>query len=259
MNRRRMILWAVAMTVLAATGSAHAQRGWGIGPGTPTSVSQCHYKTFLAGFDGLFWPENWDEAQWYVDGELKYTETMDGQSDTTSFSWSFPSVQTYEVKVRAKWNLLGVPVWFGWLTWTVNVSSSVPVASRVSPDSPVTVYEGDAQAFTVQGTDPGGDLWLLDWYKDGVSWGGVGGSLGGSMTHTRTHTFDTSGTYEIAARFRDEHDLYSNFVYWTVNDATWRSCRLPRGSSNIGSLPNRGSTTDSTSPSSSMKTRSGLS
>jgi len=144
-----MILLAMAMTILAVTASANAQSAWMINPGTPTSVSQGHSKTFSAGFGGLIWPENWDEARWYVDGVHKKTETMGGQSDTTSFSWQFWSPGISTVIVHAKWNLLGVPFWFGNLVWTVNVYSSVPDASRDSPGSPVKVYEGDTQEFTV--------------------------------------------------------------------------------------------------------------
>jgi len=211
---KSVLIGATVMIILAATGSAHAQSGWGE-PGTPTSASQYDSKTFTAHFSGLIWPENWDEARWYVDGTHVHTDGMGGQSDTTSFSWQFPSPGAHEVRVRAKWNMLGIPVWFGDLVWAVNVSSSVPDASRVSPGSPVKLYEGDTQAFTVRGTDPGGDLKSAQWYLDGFHQ--VSNVLSGSSdTDTWSHTFDTSGTYLVEARVSDEHDLCSNIVQWSV-------------------------------------------
>jgi hypothetical protein len=216
MTRQNILVWAVVMALLAAAGSAHAQTGRMIDPGTPTTASQGDDKTFSAGFSGLYWPENWDEARWYVDGTHEYTETMGGQSDTTTFEYVFWTPGTHEVRVRAKWNMLGVPVWFGDLVWTVYVSSSVPSASRDSPGSPVKVYEGDTQAFTVRATDPGGDLKGAQWFLDGSPLADDVLS-GGSDASTWSHTFDTSGTHEVKARVYDVHHLYSSFVYWAVN------------------------------------------
>ena len=213
---KNVLIWAAVMTVLAVTGIAHAQSAWMINPGTPTSASQYDSKTFSAAFGGLIWPESWDEAQWYVDDVLKKTEGMGGQSDTTSFTYQFPSPGAYEVRVRAHWSLWPFSFWFGNLTWTVNVSSSVPDASRVSPGSPVKVYEGDTQAFTMRGTDPGWDLKSAQWYLDGVHQTS-GGLSGSSDTDTWSHKFDTSGTYEVKARAWDVHNLASDWAVWIVN------------------------------------------
>jgi hypothetical protein len=111
---------------------------------------------------------------------------------------------------------LGIPFWFGDLIWTVNVSSSVPDASRDSPGSPVTVYEGDTQAFTVLGTDPGGDLTTAEWFLDSLYQGWFPVLSGSSDTHTWSHTFDTSGTYQVRARVSDIHG-FGDIVTWTVN------------------------------------------
>jgi len=227
MNRRHMILLGVAVTTLALTSSAEAYTMERINPVEPSLSIWLGTSppTFRARFGGISWPANWDYAQWYVDETLVYTQTIGGQTATSTLgSLAFGVPGTRQVKVRAQWNTLGFNFWTDYLVWTVNVNAHPPVASRVSPDSPVTVSEGDTQAFTARGTDPRGtwDIVRVSWYLDGVHQGDfvfddwIDPFPG---EHTWSHTFDTSGTHTVEAVFRDSCDYSSapGEAVWTVH------------------------------------------
>ena len=226
MIRNNILIWVSVMALLAAAGSAHAASAWRISPGSPASTSQSDWITFKAGFGGLTWPANWDSARWYVGSSPKHSETMGGQSDTSTFTWTFSSPGTYYVHVRGYWNILGIPYTTSLVTWTVNVITSVPDASRDSPSSPVKLYEGDGQAFTVRGTDQGGDLKGARWWLDSVGQGDFPALSGASGTHTWSRTFDTKGTYTVEAQVYDDHGYSSSKVAWTVNVTCLHVLRL---------------------------------
>lgn len=69
-----------------------------------------HQRIFKAGFGGIVSQANWDEARWYLDGELKKTEALSGQTDESFFFPDSSSVGTHEVKVHAQYSLSGVAV-----------------------------------------------------------------------------------------------------------------------------------------------------
>lgn len=209
MNRRGMILLAVAMIIGALTYSAKA---YTIERQIPVnqSVTVPHWwgASFSARFGGLFWPYIWHEAQWYVDGALTYTQTLGGQTDTSGFYYNCDTPGTHEVKVRAKYDTVpfGVHAWTSYLAWTVEVYAHPPVASRVSPDSLVTVYEGDTQAFTARATDAfqEKDIRRVVWYLEGIQQADYEfGPMDVGREHTWSHTFDTWGTYQVEAFFYD--------------------------------------------------------
>ncbi|MBN1508404.1 MAG: carboxypeptidase regulatory-like domain-containing protein [Sedimentisphaerales bacterium] len=189
------------------------------------SVPLTTYPVFRASFGGLVSQAAWDEARWYVNGELKRTEALSGQTAESFYYPSFTAVGTYEVKVNGQYTLGGVTVTTSDLTWTVEVVPHPPTASRVSPASPVTLQQGGTQAFTARGTDPGSEEDTLDiagvrWYLDGVQQGDFefGTIVHSSIEHTWNHTFDTGGTYQVEAVFYD-YEGYSSAggqAVWTV-------------------------------------------
>lgn len=152
MNRRGMILMVLAMAVgtLAYDAKAAWIKRWLPEESFPWPQGKTLY--FQAEFGGLFWPYLWHEAQLYVNGVLKESQPLGGTAGYTWLPWKFDTLGTVEIKVRARYDSVpfGVDVWTDYVTWTVEVYAHPPSASRVSPDSPVTVSEGDTQAFTAR-------------------------------------------------------------------------------------------------------------
>jgi len=222
MNRRYRILLAAAITAFALTPSAKAYTIERVDPAAASlSMPQGTGRPFTARFGGISWPANWDYAQWYMDGVLKQTQTIGGQTAESSFSCGFNSPGTVEVKVRAQWNTLGFNYWTDYLTWTVDVYAHPPVASRVSPPSPVTVYKGNTQSFTASGTDPleKGAIERVEWYLDGVIKEDFEWEFPPPfpVEHTWSHTFETLGTYLVEAVFYEHYDRSApGQAVWTV-------------------------------------------
>jgi len=220
MNRRRMILLVATMIVLAVTTTANAWEKRIFPHTSPVSLYTGVGISFEAEFGGLTWPANWDYAKWYVDGALEDTQTIGGQTATSSFVCGWLTSGTHEVKVHAQWNTLGVPFWTEYVCWTVNVEGHHPSASRVSPDSPVTVSEGDTQAFTASATDPMGnkDIRRVTWYLDD-EWYFRQACPDFPGEHTWSHTFDTPGEYTVEAVFTDcfHYSSAPGEAVWTVN------------------------------------------
>ena len=159
MNRRPVMLLAVVMTTLALPCTGRAAGIERLKPPEQSlSSPRGGSRFFGAGFGGLFWPYLWHEAQWYVNDVLKKTKTLGGTAGTTGITWGSDTAGIFEIKVRARYDSVpfGIDVWTDYVTWTVEVYAHPPSASCVSPPSPVTVSEGDTQAFTAKGTDPQG-------------------------------------------------------------------------------------------------------
>jgi len=213
-----MILLAMAMTILALTTSANA---YTIRIESPTHSFQTYDEHTVAftvhayGFVPII--EDLDYAEWYVNDVKEATTTLSGTNDKSTWNYKFTAPGYYTVSVRAAYTILGIRAYTSKVGWGVSVAACTPSAYAVSPGSPVKVYEGDTQEFTVQGTDPGGDLRGAEWWLDSVYQGDFPVLSGSSDTHTWSHTFDTSGTYEVKARVYDVHPLYSSLVTWTVN------------------------------------------
>ena len=168
---------------------------------------------FTASFGGLFSPARWTEARWYVDGALEQTEALSGQTAQTRLDWGRDTPGTVEIKVHARRSVRGESVWTDYLTWTVNVYDKL---ARVSPPSPVTVYLGGTQEFTVLAMFPEVNSCAVDWLLDTIQHHTVflHSNEGPSGTASWSHTFDNSGTYSVLARMAfPGHD----HVVWTVN------------------------------------------
>ncbi|UCG56499.1 MAG: carboxypeptidase regulatory-like domain-containing protein [Phycisphaerales bacterium] len=225
MTRRCMILLAVAMTIGALPSSANAQTVQRLSPIEASfSVPRGVGLPFVARFSGLMWPYGWHEAEWYVDGVRQYTQTIGGQTAETTFHWGFDTPGTVQIKVRGKYDSFpfGVDVWTDYLTWTVDVYAHPPVASRVSPDSPVTVQQGDTQAFSASATDPLGKgvIERVAWYLNGMHQADFEFDPldpAPIREHTWSYKFDTAGIYRVEAVFCEHYDCSgSGEAVWTV-------------------------------------------
>ncbi len=182
-------------------------------------------QNFGARLGGIVSEANWDEARWYVNGELVKTEALSGQTDWSYYWHPKSPLGTYEVKVHAQYSL-GESVWTDYLTWNAEVVPHPPSASRVSPDSPVALQAGDLQTFTARGVDPGGGTDSLEiagvrWYLDGAEQGDFAlapGPADSTIGHTWSHMFHTGGSYEVEAVFYDDDGCSSagGEAAWTV-------------------------------------------
>ena len=112
-----------------------------------------------------------------------------------------------------------------------------PVASRVSPGSPITLAYGTNQGFTVRGTDAGGDLWKVEWVlsgpesdsdTDNILFGGSNDTA--DFTDWGGYTFDKEGDYTLRATVYDDSGD-TDSVSWSikvnpkpeVTGLSWRS------------------------------------
>lgn len=205
MNRRCIILLAVTMTTLGLTCSAEAytiERIWPLDESC--TVAEGLNEIFAAHF-AIGWPAEWRAVQWYKDGVLTDYDTVPGGQTAfdalRGYTWWQPG--TYEVKVRAQYRSIG-DWWTRYLTWNVTVFEHCPIASRVSPDSPVTLHQGATQTFKVQAEDQAGDLKGVKWYLDGVLQGDF--PLSGETAQSEwSHTFDTLGDHLIEAAVYDRY------------------------------------------------------
>ncbi len=181
------------------------------------SLAQGTGRGFTARFGGIVWFADWYQARWYVDGKLESAEALFGQTDESSFDPTFSTTGTHEVKVHACYKVGDDAVWTGFLTWTVEVVAHPPCASRVSPESPVTVYAGAPLTFTVEGTDPADDLRLCEVSLDGVfqTIAFFSGAASGS-TASWTRTFNTPGKYRVVFVPLDLAGNYGTAEVWTV-------------------------------------------
>ncbi len=108
--------------------------------------------------------------------------------------------------------------------WTITVVDPDPVASRVSPGSPITLEYGTNQGFTVRGEDDGADLDRVEWVLSGPESHSDTDNLSGSsdtanFTDWGGYTFDTAGDYTLRATVYDDsgdNDLVSWLIH--VND-----------------------------------------
>ena len=91
-----------------------------------------------------------------------------------------------------------------------------PVATRISPGSPVTVIVGQNYTFVANATDPDGDLRSYGWQ---VSQRSTPATLplnsGSSPTQTHNHVFDSPGHYLVSIAFYDSAGQSSRVV-WEV-------------------------------------------
>jgi hypothetical protein len=230
MHRRRTILLAVAMTVFALPYSAQAYTMERVQPAEEYASIPAGVAYFEAQFGGLSpWTQGWLRAEWYVDGELTKSEGLGGGTkETSSLNCHLTYPGPHQVKVRAQYFIGATLLWTDYLVWNPTLfCSDPPTASRVSPDSPVTVQEGDMLAFTAIGTEPGagGDCLRIPgvrWYLDGEQQDDIALSEDCdppfAIPNTWSHTFDTPGTHFVEARFYDFAGCLSapGEAVWTV-------------------------------------------
>ena len=91
----------------------------------------------------------------------------------------------------------------------------VPVISRKTPSSPVSLTTGDRQSFSATATDADNNINAWEWFLDGVSQGGQSLGLTGTTTRRFSHTFSRDGTYTVRVEFTDS-DGESASDTWTV-------------------------------------------
>jgi alpha-tubulin suppressor-like RCC1 family protein/chitodextrinase len=209
--------------ILAFAINAQAQELTRDSPAASVTTYQNHTVTFAVWASGLSDDQEWDHADWYIDGWNEYTTPMSGQTDYVSWSKKFDTQGVYQVSVDAGYinngGVLGGPLVdldgrTGKISWTVYVNSTDPIVTRVSPDSDVTVELGSTEIFYFEARDPGGDLWRGLWYYDGVQ---VGESrLFGSTTDGQyPYTFDTPGKHELKLVVRDSVS-FTDEISWEV-------------------------------------------
>ncbi|WP_254278917.1 NEW3 domain-containing protein [Haloarcula marina] len=90
-----------------------------------------------------------------------------------------------------------------------------PSADRDSPAREVTVETDDSVRFTLDATDPDGDLDGVEWYVDGTHMETT--RIGGSTDEGEwAGRFDAPGTYYVEGLVFDETGAYSDAVSWSV-------------------------------------------
>jgi hypothetical protein len=193
-----------------------------VSPGSPVTVLKGSTQAFTArGADPGCESDSLDIAgvRWYLDG-VQQSDVGFGQIDSSTIehAWShtFDSPGTYEVEA-VFYDHEGYSSAGGEAVWTVEVEGHSPSVSRVSPGSPVIAYTGVPVKFTVEGTDPAGDLWRCDVTIDNVfqAHADFSGTSTGS-TAAWTHTFDTPGTYQVAFTPFDLANGQGAEVVWTI-------------------------------------------
>ncbi len=118
--------------------------------------------------------------------------------------------------------------------------NTAPSASRYNPGSNIiNLSVGQAQTFTVKGTDPDGNLRGTEWYLNGsyqISHFTLSGTSG---IDSWSYTFNTAGTYMVEALVFDSLNAYSSqSAAWTVavDSAYITSFSPPVGIKNPGNL-----------------------
>jgi len=135
---RCTVLLAGIMATLALTCSAEAATITRISPTTSSlTLTQGQSQTFQAGFGNLNWPDNWDEAKWYVNDVYRKTENLGGQNDSSSFSYTFTATGTYTIKVHAQYEywMLFIPTthWTSYIYWYVTVKPPTATVTVCTP------------------------------------------------------------------------------------------------------------------------------
>jgi len=224
MNRRRTILLTVAMTTFALTSSARADMIEPLGPPTTCAVGEGIVQLFAVHLDiGWYWPSDWRAVEWYEDGALRHTENVPRHQAIldTGYGLTWWEPGTHQVKAHAKYGLI-TEDWTGYVIWNVTVFEHRPIASRVSPDSPVALNQGTTQIFKVQAADDAEDLKGVEWYLDGELQGDF--PLSGKTAQPQwSYTFNTLGNHLVEAAVYDVHYYYTHSsryepvkVAWTV-------------------------------------------
>jgi PKD repeat protein len=191
----------VMVLILAFAINAQAQELTRDSPAASVTTYQKHSVLFAIWASGLSEDQEWEYADWYIDGWHAYTTPMSGRTDYVSWTKLFDTQGVYQVSVDAVYynndgRLVDLDGRTKKISWTVYVNSTDPIVTRVSPDYNVTVELGNWEIFNYQVTDPGGDLWRGIWYLDGVV---VGESrlLGNTTSGQYVYTFDTPGKHEL--------------------------------------------------------------
>ena len=137
-----------------------------------------------------------------------------GRSRSFQTRWSVPGIKTINLRVcegnecvDAQRNMEVVePV-------TVN---RPPVATRVSPGSPITVEVGENYTFVAHATDPDGDLRSVGWQvsQRSTPTNPPQASLA-SPTQPYDHVFDSPGHYQVSVAYYDSEGL-SGVAVWEV-------------------------------------------
>jgi len=156
-------------------------------------------------------------AEWYVDeAHQGNTYGVEGSESTDSNSFSFDSPGTYTVEaVVFDWD----SAYSNSVEWTVTVESDnePPSVAEESPGSSVSVSPDESVRFSIDATDPDGNLHGAEWYIDDEHQGNTYGLSGSSSTDSNSFSFDSPGTYTVEAKAYDQENAYSdNAAEWTV-------------------------------------------
>jgi hypothetical protein len=153
---------------------------------------------FEAGFNGFSWPDNWDEASWWVDGVHIKSEELGGQNDSSSFRHQFNTPGLHRVAVKAKYEVYAgwIPVpsvrWTDYIYWDVTVKSPTlrvtihtPTHGTVSPRPGTYDYQKGSVAPIV--ATPTSGYRFVRWNYSGVS-------VAKATSANTTMTINASGT-----------------------------------------------------------------
>jgi len=226
MNRRYRILLAVAVTTLAITCSAKAQT---IQRKSPTSEAVSVLESggtvvFEARCSGLIWPWQWHAAEWYVDGELKKTEGLSGQTAETSYAFPRTPVGTHEVKVRAKYDTVpfGIHAWTRYQIWTVTVVSpdTYTVERMLRSEQSTEIVHNVVGCGAQFGGIVSQATWQqVEWYTDGVLYSTGALSEGPFGYISYIHPTFTIGTHEVKVRAKwslGGEEVWTDYMTWTI-------------------------------------------
>ena len=205
--------------ILAFVINAQAQELTRDSPAASVTAYQKHSVQFAIWASGLKGDQEWDHAEWYIDGWSVGETPMSGKTDYVSWTKVFDTQGVYQVSVDAVYfdndgRLVGLDERTEKISWTVSVNSTDPIIIRESPDYNVTVELGNWVIFDYMVTDPGGDLWRGLWYYDGVQvW--ESRLLGSTDDGQYPYTFDTPGKHEFKLVVWDSVN-FTDEISWEV-------------------------------------------
>ena len=156
------------------------------------------------------------QARWYINWSYKESASVSGYQDSDSYTRTFTSLGTYEVRGRVK-DTNGTYCATDVL-WTVIVIEHKPESERLNPlEANVQAYTDIPIEFKMSVSDAAGDLVGTDWYVNGENFDGV--VSGFEDTDEITYTFTTTGTYTVTGLVYGTNWDYCDETHraiWTV-------------------------------------------
>lgn len=170
---------------------AHEPGGTIVSPSSSVTVFQGEQVTFV--LRGTDVGDDLRLCEVSLDGAFQANASFSGAASGSTAEWThtFGTTGTYSVRFTP----LDQAGDFGAAcTWTVQVQAHNPSGTIVSPSSFVTVLQNTPVTFTLEGSDPAGDLNYCDVFISSTFQANV--SFSGS-TAAWTHAFGLPGTYYV--------------------------------------------------------------